>query len=122
LTESRAFIEVHKQTIELEQGSIPVRLTVCDTPGFGNSIDNESAFSAISDYLEKQYDDLLAEESRIKRNARLEDSRVHALLYFITPTGHRSAQFTCHQYPIAFLHSLHSLFWLAHHQLERNGH
>ncbi|KAA1077956.1 hypothetical protein PGT21_024869 [Puccinia graminis f. sp. tritici] len=86
--ESRAFIEIHKQTIELEQGSIPVRLTVCDTPGFGDNIDNESAFSAISDYLEKQYDDLLAEESRIKRNARLEDSRVHALLYFITPTGH----------------------------------
>jgi cell division control protein 11 len=38
--------------------------------------------------LERQYDDILAEESRIKRNPRFRDNRVHALLYFITPTGH----------------------------------
>ncbi|KAG8920237.1 Septin Spn3, partial [Tulasnella sp. 417] len=34
------------------------------------------------------YDDILAEESRIKRNPRFRDNRVHALLYFIPPTGH----------------------------------
>lgn len=39
-------------------------------------------------YLERQYDDVLAKESRIKRNPRFRDNRVHALLYFITPTGH----------------------------------
>jgi cell division control protein 11 len=38
--------------------------------------------------LETQYDDILAEESRIKRNPRFRDNRVHALLYFISPTGH----------------------------------
>lgn len=31
---------------------------------------------------------MLAEESRIKRNPRFRDNRVHALLYFIPPTGH----------------------------------
>jgi len=82
------FIKVHKQTIELEQDGVPVRLTVCDTPGFADNIDNELAFYTISDYLEKQCHDILGEESRIKRNARLEDNRVHALLYFIAPTGH----------------------------------
>ncbi|PLW30004.1 hypothetical protein PCASD_15784, partial [Puccinia coronata f. sp. avenae] len=85
---AQTFIEVRKQTIELNQGNIPVRLTVCDTPGIGDNMDNQSAFLTISGYLEKQYDDLLAEESRIKRNTRLEDNRVHALLYFIAPTGH----------------------------------
>lgn len=83
------FIKVHKQTIELEQDGVPVRLTICDTPGFAENIDNELAFCTISDYLEKQCHDILGEESRIKRNARLEDNRVHALLYFIAPTGHR---------------------------------
>lgn len=39
-------------------------------------------------YLERQYDAILAEETRIKRNPRFRDNRVHALLYFITPTGH----------------------------------
>ena len=38
--------------------------------------------------MDRQYDDILAEESRIKRNPRFRDNRIHALLYFITPTGH----------------------------------
>ena len=46
------------------------------------------SFSEIVGHLEHQYDDILAEESRIKRNPRFRDNRVHALLYFITPTGH----------------------------------
>lgn len=45
-------------------------------------------FQEIVGYLERQYDDILAEESRIKRNPRFRDNRVHALLYFIPPTGH----------------------------------
>lgn len=46
------------------------------------------SFGEILAYLERQYDDILAEESRIKRNPRFRDNRVHALLYFIAPTGH----------------------------------
>ena len=46
------------------------------------------SFQEIVGYLERQYDDILAEESRIIRNARFRDNRVHALLYFIPPTGH----------------------------------
>ncbi|KAF7376561.1 Chloride channel protein [Mycena sanguinolenta] len=45
-------------------------------------------FQEIVNYLERQYDDILAEQSRIKRNPRFRDNRVHALLYFIAPTGH----------------------------------
>ncbi len=63
-------------------------LTIVDTPGFGDQIDNESSFSEIVGYLERQYDDMLAEESKIRRNAGFKDNKVHALLYFITPTGH----------------------------------
>ncbi|KAF9894544.1 hypothetical protein FE257_006429 [Aspergillus nanangensis] len=63
------------------------------TVGFGDQIDNEArhvttVFGEIVGYLERQYDDILAEESRIKRNPRFRDNRVHVLLYFITPTGH----------------------------------
>lgn len=46
------------------------------------------SFSEIVGYVERQYDDIVAEESRIKRNPRFRDNRVHVLLYFITPTGH----------------------------------
>jgi septin family protein len=50
--------------------------------------DCECSFQEIVNYLERQYDDILAEQSRIKRNPRFRDNRVHALLYFISPTGH----------------------------------
>ncbi|EEB93056.1 hypothetical protein MPER_08343 [Moniliophthora perniciosa FA553] len=51
-----------------------INLTVVDTPGFGDNIDNNLATN-----------DILAEQSRIKRNPQFRDNRVHALLYFIQP-------------------------------------
>jgi cell division control protein 11 len=74
--------------VELEEDGVRIALTIVDTPGFGDNIDNEFAFQEIVGYLERQYDDILAEESRIRRNPRFRDNRVHALLYFIPPTGH----------------------------------
>ncbi|KAF2454126.1 septin [Lineolata rhizophorae] len=74
--------------LELDEEGTRISLTIVDTPGFGDQIDNEASFSEIVGYLERQYDDILAEESRIKRNPRFRDNRVHVLLYFITPTGH----------------------------------
>ncbi|SMQ49444.1 unnamed protein product [Zymoseptoria tritici ST99CH_3D7] len=74
--------------LELDEEGTRVSLTIVDTPGFGDSIDNEASFSEISTFLERQYDDILAEESRIKRNPRFRDNRIHILLYFIAPTGH----------------------------------
>ena len=92
--------------LELDEEGTRISLTIVDTPGFGDQIDNESrydlylsdltngvlnccfSFSEIVEYLEREYDNILAEESRIKRNTRFKDNRVHVLLYFITPTGH----------------------------------
>lgn len=51
-------------------------------------INHVNSFQEIVGHLERQYDDILAEESRIKRNPRFRDNRVHVLLYFIPPTGH----------------------------------
>ncbi|TVY20976.1 Septin spn3-like protein [Lachnellula arida] len=90
------------EQLELDEEGTRISLTIVDTPGFGDQIDNEASsieahwtfidelksFGEIVGYLERQYDDILAEESRIKRNPRFRDNRVHALLYFITPTGH----------------------------------
>jgi len=74
--------------LELDEEGTRISLTIVDTPGFGDQIDNEASFSEIVEYLEREYDNILAEESRIKRNTRFRDNRVHVLLYFITPTGH----------------------------------
>ncbi|SCZ89117.1 BZ3500_MvSof-1268-A1-R1_Chr1-1g00968 [Microbotryum saponariae] len=81
-------IRIKPFNVELEEDGLRIFLTIVDTPGFGDQINNELTFQEIVGYLERQYDDILAEESRIKRNPRFRDHRVHALLYFITPTGH----------------------------------
>ncbi|KAJ2722814.1 Cell division control protein 11 [Coemansia sp. Benny D115] len=75
-------------TVEMEEDGMKIILNIIDTPGFGDGIDNENCFTQIQEYLEVQFDDVLAEENRIKRNTKFKDSRVHVLLYFITPTGH----------------------------------
>ncbi|ORY85033.1 Septin [Protomyces lactucae-debilis] len=81
-------IQIKSQQVELDEEGARIGLTIVDTPGFGDAIDNEPSFAEIVQFLEKQYDDILAEESRIKRRPGLRDSRVHACLYFIHPTGH----------------------------------
>ncbi|AET40813.1 septin SHS1 Ecym_6442 [Eremothecium cymbalariae DBVPG len=63
-------------------------LNLIDTHGIGENLDNELCFDEVVAYLEQQFDLVLAEETRIKRNPRFEDGRVHAAIYFIEPTGH----------------------------------
>lgn len=63
-------------------------LNVVDTPGFGENINNEVCFEEIINYLKLQFDLVLAEETKFKRNPKFKDTRVHVCLYFITPTGH----------------------------------
>ncbi|KAF2634204.1 Septin [Massarina eburnea CBS 473.64] len=81
-------VKIKPVTVELDEEGARISLTIVDTPGFGDQIDNEASFGEIVGYLERQYDSILAEESRIKRNPSIRDNRVHVLLYFITPTGH----------------------------------
>ncbi|CAI4057048.1 septin SHS1 SKDI_04G0220 [Saccharomyces kudriavzevii IFO 1802] len=58
------------------------------THGIGENLDDTMCFEEVMSYLEQQFDFVLAEETRIKRNPRFEDTRVHVALYFIEPTGH----------------------------------
>lgn len=67
-------------------GSVTLRMV--ETQGFGDNLDNSQHITDIVKYIEGQYDEVLAEESRIKRNPRFTDNRVHAVVYMIEPTGH----------------------------------
>ncbi|EDK43452.1 hypothetical protein LELG_01630 [Lodderomyces elongisporus NRRL YB-4239] len=72
----------------VDDENLKIMLTIIDTPGFGENLNNELCFVEIENYLKQQFDLVLAEETRIKRNPRFTDTRVHVMLYFITPTGH----------------------------------
>lgn len=82
-------IQLREETIELEdEEGVKIQLNIIDTPGFGDSIDNSPSFGVICDYVRHQYDEILLEESRVRRNPRFKDGRVHCCLYLINPTGH----------------------------------
>lgn len=82
-------IALTETTVEvLDEDSVRLHLNIIDTPGFGDNLNNELCIVEIENYLKQQFDLVLAEETRIRRNPRFVDTRVHVLLYFITPTGH----------------------------------
>ncbi|CDK24593.1 unnamed protein product [Kuraishia capsulata CBS 1993] len=82
-------IAITETTVDIvDEDDSKLMLSIIDTPGFGENIDNEICYSEIVHYLRQQFDSVLAEETRVKRNPRFEDTRVHVCLYFITPTGH----------------------------------
>ena len=77
-------LQIKPVNLEVENDGMRIGLTIVDTPGFGDSIDNDYMFDEILGFLERQYDDILSEESRIRRNPRFRDNRVHALVYFLS--------------------------------------
>lgn len=82
-------MELYSCTGELdEEDGSRLALTVIDTSGFADSIDATGDIDYLAEYIETRFDEVLAEESRIRRNPKFRDNRVHACLYFIEPTGH----------------------------------
>ncbi|XP_064446619.1 neuronal-specific septin-3 isoform X3 [Mirounga angustirostris] len=74
--------------VVIEEGGVKMKLTVIDTPGFGDQINNENCWEPIEKYINEQYEKFLKEEVNIARKKRIPDTRVHCCLYFISPTGH----------------------------------
>ncbi|XP_012880227.1 PREDICTED: neuronal-specific septin-3 [Dipodomys ordii] len=72
----------------IEEGGVKMKLTVIDTPGFGDQINNENCWEPIEKYINEQYEKFLKEEVNIARKKRIPDTRIHCCLYFISPTGH----------------------------------
>ena len=57
------------------------------SPGFGDRVDNTECWVPIISYMEEQFNMFLEAETRVSRE-EVEDTRVHACLYFISPSGH----------------------------------
>jgi cell division control protein 12 len=64
-----------------------VRLTVIDTPGFGDYVNNRDSWQPIIEFLDDQHESYMLQEQQPRRQDKI-DLRVHACLYFIRPTGH----------------------------------
>lgn len=81
-------VEIETVSSEIEENNVKLNLTVIDAPGFGENVDNtEVSWKPIVDEIDRRFDQYLEEETKVNRST-IVDNRVHALLYFIEPTGH----------------------------------
>ncbi|XP_038622723.1 septin-10 isoform X2 [Tachyglossus aculeatus] len=82
-------VKLQAQTYELQESSVRLKLTVVNTVGFGDQINKGHSYLPIVDYIDAQFEAYLQEELKIKRSLyNYHDTRIHACLYFLSPTGH----------------------------------
>ncbi|XP_046385027.1 septin-1 [Ischnura elegans] len=80
-------VKLDASTVEIEERGVKLRLTVVDTPGYGDAIDNTDSFRAIIQYIDDQFERFLRDESGLNRR-NIVDNRIHCCFYFISPFGH----------------------------------
>ncbi|CAO2583364.1 Septin1 [Lemmus lemmus] len=79
-------LTIERRGVEIEEGGIKVKLTLVDTPGFGDSVDCSDCWLPVVRFIEEQFEQYLRDESGLNRK-NIQDSRVHCCLYFISPFG-----------------------------------
>ncbi|XP_078810887.1 septin-7 isoform X1 [Oryzias latipes] len=80
-------VQVEQSKVLIKEGGVQLLLTIVDTPGFGDAVDNSGCWKSVTDYIDSKFEDFLNAESRVNRR-QMPDSRVHCCLYFIAPSGH----------------------------------
>ncbi|CCC69565.1 hypothetical protein NCAS_0C05750 [Naumovozyma castellii] len=80
-------VKIKTSSTTIEENGVVLKLTVVDTPGYGDSIDNSNNWIPIIKEIDSRFDQYLDAENKIDRST-IEDMRIHACLYFIEPTAH----------------------------------
>ncbi|KAH8725686.1 Septin-domain-containing protein [Phaeosphaeriaceae sp. PMI808] len=80
-------VSVQSISADIEENGVRLRLTVVDTPGFGDFINNDESWDPIVKNIEQRFDAYLEAENKVNR-MNVVDNRIHAVVYFIQPTGH----------------------------------
>ncbi|KAJ3194803.1 Septin-6 [Irineochytrium annulatum] len=80
-------LSIQPVTYELTEDGVTLHLTVIDTPGFGDNLNRETNFEPIVNYIDAQYERFMQAERSQDMRRDIHDTRVHALLYFLPPTG-----------------------------------
>ncbi|XP_061101374.1 septin 7b [Conger conger] len=80
-------VQVEQSKVLVKEGGVQLFLTIVDTPGFGDAVDNSNCWQPVIDHIDSKFEDYLNSESRVNRR-QMPDNRVHCCLYFIAPSGH----------------------------------
>ncbi|XP_029975865.1 septin-7-like isoform X2 [Salarias fasciatus] len=80
-------VQVEQSQVLVKEGGVHLLLTIVDTPGFGDAVNNSNCWQPVTDHIDSKFEDYLNAESRVNRR-QMPDNRVHCCLYFIAPSGH----------------------------------
>jgi len=80
-------LSIEAYTSEIEIFDRKAIMTIIDTPGFGDRLDNSQICLDVLQYVEDKFRDYFNEENKIQRNPKYLDPRVHVSLYFLDPSG-----------------------------------
>ena len=103
-------VSIEASSVEIEERGVKLRLTIVDTPGFGDAIDSADwyffcyiktfiyflivsimfvffSYKPIIKYIDDQFERFLTDESGLNRR-NISDNRAHCCFYFISPFGH----------------------------------
>ncbi|RPB21978.1 Septin [Terfezia boudieri ATCC MYA-4762] len=80
-------VSIQSISADIEENGVRLRLTVVDTPGFGDFVNNDESWRPIVDNIDSRFDAFHDAENKVNR-MNIIDNRVHACVYFIQPTGH----------------------------------
>merc|ERR1712000_265861 len=80
-------VTIQSISADIEEAGVRLRLTVVDTPGFGDFVNNDESWRPIVENIEQRFDAYLDAENKVNR-MNIIDNRIHACVFFIQPTGH----------------------------------
>lgn len=80
-------VSIQSTSADIEENGVRLRLSVIDTPGFGDFVNNDDSWRPIVENIEQRFDTYLEAENKVNRS-NIVDNRIHACVYFIQPTGH----------------------------------
>ncbi|XP_054416715.1 septin-7-like isoform X1 [Pongo abelii] len=80
-------VQVEQSKVLIKEGGVQLLLTIVDTPGFGDAVDNSNCWQPVINYIDSKFEDYLNAESRVNR-CQMPGNRVQCCLYFLAPSDH----------------------------------
>lgn len=88
-TLSNRTLAIEKKQLDIIEKGIKLKVTIVDTPGYGDPLNTHNSFEAVEHYIDEQFDQFFKDESGFNRK-NIVDNRVHCCLYFVSPLGRGS--------------------------------
>ncbi|KAK9478062.1 Septin-domain-containing protein [Lipomyces japonicus] len=84
----RQTTEIQTISHSIEENGVRLNLNIVDTPGYGDQVNNERCWEPIVKHIKDQHSAYLRKELTAQREKIIFDTRIHATLFFIQPSGH----------------------------------